>query len=174
MRVLGIDPGTVTSGYGVVDGDGGSLKFVDAGGITTSAKLSFPERLKRIYDGLEEVMDAHRPEVVALESVFFAKNVQSALKLGHARGVAVLAAVNMGLPVYEYTALQIKQSVVGYGAAEKGQVQKMVKAILNLSVLPKPHDAADALAAAICHHHSAKLNRAVSSALGARTGRASR
>jgi len=173
MRVLGIDPGTVTSGYGLVDGSGGKLGFVAAGGITTSAKLTFPERLKRIYDGLDGVMEEHNPDAVALESVFFAKNVQSALKLGHARGVAVLAAVNRGIPVFEYSALQIKQSVVGYGAAEKPQVQKMVKALLNLKELPKPHDASDALAAAICHINSIKHGAAVASALG-RRGRGAR
>jgi crossover junction endodeoxyribonuclease RuvC len=173
MKVLGIDPGTVTSGYGVVEGAGGKLGFIAAGGITTSAKMSFPERLKRIYDGLDGVLEEHRPDAVALESVFFAKNVQSALKLGHARGVAVLAAVNRGIPVFEYTALQIKQSVVGYGGAEKTQVQKMVKALLNLKELPKPHDASDALAAAICHLNSIKHGAAVASALG-RRGRGAR
>lgn len=163
MRVLGIDPGTVTSGYGVVDETGGRISYVDSGGVTTSSRLAFPERLKKIYDGLESVIAAVRPDVVVLESVFFAKNVQSALKLGHARGVAVLAAVNAGLPVYEYSPLEIKQAVVGYGAAEKPQVQRMVKALLGLDTLPTPHDASDALAAAICHVNSARLKDKLSS-----------
>jgi crossover junction endodeoxyribonuclease RuvC len=157
MRVLGIDPGTVTSGYGVVDEEGHSIFFVDGGGISTSSRLAFPQRLARIYDGLSEVIARHQPDVVAVENVFFAKNVQSALKLGHARGVALLAAVNMKLPVFEYSPLEIKQAVVGYGQAEKSQVQQMVKTLLSLKSLPMPHDASDALAAAICHIHSARM-----------------
>src|SRR5512135_3889972 len=112
MRVLGIDTGTVTSGYGLVDEEGHSIFYVDSGGISTSSKLAFPQRLMRIYEGLSEVIARHQPDVVALENVFFAKNVQSALKLGHARGVALLAAMNFDLPVFEYTALEIKQAVV--------------------------------------------------------------
>lgn len=164
MRVMGIDPGTVTSGYGVIDEAGGNLSYVDAGGVTTSAGSPFHERLKTIYDGLEGVINTARPDAIALESVFFAKNVQSALKLGHARGVAILAAVQAGIPVFEYSPLEIKQAVVGYGAAEKPQVQQMVKALLCLSKLPKPHDASDALAAAICHINSARLKGKVPAA----------
>lgn len=164
MRVLGIDPGTVTSGYGIVDEEGGRLGYVDSGGITTSAKLVLPDRLKKIYEGIVEVIARSNPDAVVVENVFFAKNVQSALKLGHARGVALLAAVNAGIPVFEYSPLQIKQAVVGYGAAEKPQVQKMVKALLNLAEVPKPHDASDALAAAICHINSAKLKGKVAAA----------
>src|SRR5512143_1310182 len=110
MRVMGIDPGTVTSGYGVVDEEGNSIFFVEAGGIATSSKLTFPQRLKKIYSGLEGVIEKHRPDFVVVEELFFAKNVQSALKLGHARGVALLAAVNAGIPVFEYTPLAIKQA----------------------------------------------------------------
>ena len=164
MRVLGIDPGTVTTGYGVVEESGGRLVYVEAGGITTSAKLPFPERLKIIYDGLEAVIARHRPDAVAVESLFFAKNVQSALKLGHARGVAVLAAVNAGLPVSEYSALEIKKAVVGYGQAEKEQVMKMVGTLLGMRELPKPLDATDALAAAICHINSARVAAAMARA----------
>jgi len=162
MRVLGIDPGSVTCGFGVVDEEGQTIFFVDAGGIATSPKHSFPDRLKRLYGGLEEVLSRCKPDVVAVENLFFAKNVQSALKLGHARGVAILAAVNAGLPVFEYTPTEIKQAVVGYGGAEKTQVQQMVKTLLKLKVVPKPLDASDALAAAICHIHSARMKEATS------------
>src|SRR5512143_1193141 len=161
MRVLGIDPGTVTSGFGVVDEEGHSIFYVDGGGISTSSKLAFPYRLGRIYEGLAEIIERHRPDVVAIENVFFAKNVQAALKLGHARGVALLAAVNMKVPVFEYSPLEIKQAVVGYGLAEKAQVQQMVKTLLSLKSLPRPHDASDALAAAICHIHSARMKEKV-------------
>lgn len=155
-----MDPGSVTSGYGVVDEEGGGLFFVGAGGITTSSRHTFPERLKKIYEGFMSAIVEHRPDMVAVEGLFFAKNVQSALKLGHARGVAILAAVTSGLPVYEYTPMEIKQAVVGFGAAEKPQVQKMVMTLLKLDSAPKPHDASDALAAAICHIHSARMAEA--------------
>ena len=158
---MGIDPGTVTSGYGIVEESSGRLVYIDAGGITTSAKLPFAERLKIIYDGLEAVIARHKPDAVAVESLFFAKNVQSALKLGHARGVALLAVMNAGLPLAEYSALEIKKAVVGYGQAEKEQVKKMVGALLNMRELPKPLDATDALAAAICHINSAKVAAAL-------------
>jgi crossover junction endodeoxyribonuclease RuvC len=161
MRVLGIDPGTVTSGYGIVDEEGNSIFYVEAGGIATSPKLAFPQRLKKIYNGLESVIEKHHPDVVAVENLFFAKNVQSALKLGHARGVALLAAVNLGIPVFEYTPLEIKQAVTGFGAAEKAQVQQMVKTLLSLRSLPKPLDASDALAVAICHIHSARMRETI-------------
>lgn len=161
MKVMGIDPGTLVSGYGIVDEEGHSIFYVEAGSIATSSKATFPERLKKIYDGLERVIGKHRPDFVAIENLFFAKNVQSALKLGHARGVALLAAVNLGIPVFEYTPMEIKQAVVGYGAADKAQVQQMVKTLLKLKTLPRPHDASDALAAAICHIHSARMKEAV-------------
>jgi crossover junction endodeoxyribonuclease RuvC len=161
MRVLGIDPGTVTSGYGVVEEEGGRLCYIEAGGIATSAKQPFPDRLKKIYDGLEAVIARHRPDAVAVESLFFAKNVQSALKLGHARGVALLAAVNAGVPVFEYSALEIKKAAVGYGQAEKEQVRLMLCTLLRLKELPKPHDATDALAAAVCHINSARMAAAL-------------
>ncbi len=170
MRVMGIDPGTVTSGYGVVDEEGNSIFFVDAGVISTSPKLAFPQRLKRIYAGLSGVIEKYRPDAVAVENLFFAKNVQSALKLGHARGAALLAAVNGGVPVMEYTPLEIKQAVAGYGAAEKSQVQRMVKTLLNMKSLPGPHDASDALAAAICHIHSARMKETMRSGGTSRQG----
>ena len=157
MRVLGIDPGTLTSGYGIVAEENHKLFYVASGGISPSAKQPFPNRLKKIYEELERIIDLHRPHVVVIEDLFVSKNVKSALKLGHARGVAILAAMNAGLPVFEYTPLDIKQTVTGSGRAEKKQVQFMVKNLLELSEAPSPADAADALAAAICHIHSARL-----------------
>lgn len=157
MRVLGIDPGTLTSGYGIVAEEDHKLFHVVSGGISPSAKQPFPKRLKKIYEELEKIIDKHRPHVVVVENLFVSKNIQSALKLGHARGVAILAAMNAGLPVFEYAPLEIKQAVVGHGKAEKKQVQLMVKALLDLPKVPSPADAADALAAAICHIHSSRL-----------------
>ncbi len=157
MRVLGIDPGTLTSGYGIVVEEDHKLFHVISGGISPSAKQPFPMRLKKIYEELEKVIDKHRPRVVVVEDLFVSKNIQSALKLGHARGVAILAAMNAGLPVFEYSPLEVKQAVVGNGKAEKKQVQMMVKILLDLPKVPHPADAADALAAAICHIHSSRL-----------------
>lgn len=157
MRVLGIDPGTLTTGYGIVAEEDHKLFHVVSGGISPSAKQPFPQRLKKIYEELEKIIDKHRPRIVVVENLFVSKNIQSALKLGHARGVAILAAMNAGLPVFEYAPLEVKQAVVGHGKAEKKQVQLMVKALLDLPKIPHPADAADALAAAICHIHSSRL-----------------
>jgi crossover junction endodeoxyribonuclease RuvC len=157
MRVLGIDPGTLTSGYGIVVEEDHKLFHVVSGGISPSAKHAFPLRLKKIYEELEKIIDKHRPQVVVVEDLFVSKNIKSALKLGHASGVAILAAVNAGLPVFEYAPLEVKQAVVGNGKAEKKQVQIMVKTLLELPKIPHPADAADALAAAICHIHSSRL-----------------
>ncbi|HUL01565.1 MAG TPA: crossover junction endodeoxyribonuclease RuvC [Nitrospirota bacterium] len=157
MRVLGVDPGTITSGYGVVAEEDHKLFHVVSGGISPSAKQPFPTRLKRIYEELIKVIEQYRPHVIVVEDLFVSKNIKSALKLGHARGVALLAAVNSGLPVYEYTPLEVKLAVVGNGKAEKKQVQFMVKTLLDLQKVPHPTDAADALAAAICHIHSSRL-----------------
>jgi len=157
MRVLGIDPGTLTSGYGIVSEEDHKLFHVASGGISPSAKQPFPKRLQKIYEELEKIMDKYRPHVVVVEDLFVSKNIKSALKLGHARGVAILAAMNAGLPVFEYSPLEVKQAVVGNGKADKKQVQMMVKALLDLPKVPHPADAADALAAAICHIHSSRL-----------------
>ncbi len=157
MRVLGIDPGTLTSGYGIVAEEDHKLFHVASGGISPSAKQPFPKRLKKIYEELEKVIDKYRPHVIVVEDLFVSKNIKSALKLGHARGVAILAAMNAGLPVFEYAPLEVKQSVVGNGKADKKQVQLMVKTLLELPKVPHPADAADALAAAICHIHSSRL-----------------
>ena len=155
MRIFGIDPGSERTGYGCVETDGRRHQLVACGAIAALAADSFPERLARIHRELSTLLEAHRPDCVAIENLFFATNVRSALKLGHARGVAMLAAVEAGCPVVEYTPAEIKRAVVGYGRAEKHQVQQMIKLLLGLRVAPSPHDAADALAVAICHVHLA-------------------
>ena len=156
MRVLGIDCGTEYTGYGVVELlNSGRLLCLRCGAIKLSPRESMPLRLSRIFDGLGEIIRAHGPERVAIEDVFYALNVKSALKLGQVRGVAMLAAAAAGLEVAEYAPLAIKSAVVGYGRAEKQQVQQMVTRLLNLEEIPQPPDAADALAIAICHLHTA-------------------
>ncbi len=160
MRVFGIDCGTECTGYGVVDMDDTGreprLRAIAAGGIVLSRRDTLPMRLARVYAELSALIAMHQPEVVAVEDVFFAVNAKSALKLGHVRGVALLAAANLGLPVAEYAPLSVKSSVVGYGLAKKEQVQFMVARLLQLECEPEPADAADALAIAICHIHTAQ------------------
>jgi crossover junction endodeoxyribonuclease RuvC len=153
VRVFGIDPGSDRTGYGCIDSDGRRHRLVLFGAVRTSRASDFPAKLASIHTALSTVLAECRPECVAIENLFHAANVRSALKLGHARGVAMLAAVEAGLPVVEYTPAEIKRAVVGYGRAEKQQVQQMVKLLLGLDRLPAPHDAADALAVAICHVH---------------------
>jgi crossover junction endodeoxyribonuclease RuvC len=157
VKVFGIDPGSARTGYGCVQSDGSRHRMITCGAITIPAVLSFPEKLKTIHVGLGALMAQHRPDVVAIENLFHAVNARSALKLGHARGVAMLAAVEAGLPIFEYTPAEVKQSVVGYGRAEKGQVQSMVQLLLGLSDPPTPFDASDALAIAMCHLHRINL-----------------
>jgi crossover junction endodeoxyribonuclease RuvC len=154
VRIFGIDPGSARTGYGCVETDGSRHRIIVCGAISTPALATFPEKLLKIHAQLARLIDECRPDCVAIESLFYATNVRTALKLGHARGVAMLAAVEAGLPVVEYSPAEIKRAVVGYGRAEKHQVQQMVKLILGLSAIPSPHDAADALAVAICHVHS--------------------
>lgn len=154
MIILGIDPGIAIVGYGVVETDGNRYKVLDYGVITTPAEMSSPNRLKMVYDGLNILLDRYKPDAVAIEELFFNKNVKTAIMVGQARGVLVLGVVNKGIDMYEYTPLQVKQGVVGYGRATKKQVQEMVKMLLNLKEIPKPDDAADALAVAISHIHS--------------------
>jgi crossover junction endodeoxyribonuclease RuvC len=154
MLVLGIDPGSLRTGYGLVEGNRDLVRPLQFGTIITSPKDPFPHRLQKIYDGLKGLIDAHHPEWVALESPFIAKNVQSAFKLGQSKGVALLAAVHGGIPIAEYTPTQVKSVVTGYGAAEKRQIQQMVKETLGLSEVPKSPDVADALAIALCHIYS--------------------
>jgi crossover junction endodeoxyribonuclease RuvC len=156
MRVLGIDCGSEFTGFGVVElGDGRALRCVACGVIRLPARDGLPRRLERIFQELSAVIAEHRPEMVAIEDVFHAANAKSALKLGHVRGVAMLAAAHAGLEVAEYAPLAVKSAVVGYGRAEKSQVQQMVARLLQLESLPEPPDVADALAIAICHLHTA-------------------
>ncbi len=157
MRILGIDPGTIITGYGVVEDNNGNLSLIDYGTITSGRKDSFPDRLKRIYDGLNEVIKKHKPGHVAVEKVFYGKSVKAAIKIGEGRGIAILCAASAGIPVFEYAPTVVKKSVVGSGGAQKVQVQEMVRVILNLSKCPEPFDASDALAIAICHCHRRKL-----------------
>ncbi len=153
MRVFGIDPGSERTGYGCVESDGRRHQLVACGAISTVGAASFAARLAVIHGQLVQLLRQCQPDLVAVENVFHAVNVRSALKLGHARGVAMLAAVEAGLDVAEYTPTEIKRAVVGYGRAEKTQVQQMVKLLLGLAAVPSPHDAADALAVALCHVH---------------------
>jgi crossover junction endodeoxyribonuclease RuvC len=163
VRVFGIDPGSARTGYGCVQSDGSRHRMVACGAISIPSSHAFPEKLKIIHAELGELISRHRPDIVAIENLFHAVNARSALKLGHARGVAMLAAVEAGVPIVEYTPAEVKQSVVGYGRAEKGQVQSMVQLLLGLSEPPAPFDAADALAIAVCHLHRMNL-RGVSEA----------
>ncbi len=158
MLVIGLDPGTAITGYGIVrDDEEGGLLAVDYGVIETPSNLPMPERLLKLYQGLSEIIDLHRPENSAVEKLFFQKNVKTAISVGQARGVALLALAEKQLPISEYAPMEVKQAVAGYGGADKKQVQLMVKALLNLETLPRPDDAADALAVAICHLHSAQM-----------------
>ena len=154
MKVFGIDPGSERTGYGCVESDGSRHRLVVCGAIVSPPRLGFPAQLLRIHQQLNALLAEHRPECVAIESIFYAANVRSALKLGHARGVALLAAVEGGYDIAEYTPAEIKSAVVGYGRAEKHQVGEMVRILLGLAEVPTPNDAADALAVAICHLHS--------------------
>jgi crossover junction endodeoxyribonuclease RuvC len=165
VRIFGIDPGSIRTGYGCVDTDGTRHSLVTCGVLSAPAGSTLPDRLHVIHAGLVKLLRASSPQCVVIENLFHARNVKSALVLGHARGVAVLAAVEAGLPLVEYSPAEIKVAVVGYGRAEKAQVQQMVKLLLGLARAPSPHDAADALAVAICHAHSG------SSAIAAPAGR---
>jgi crossover junction endodeoxyribonuclease RuvC len=154
VRVFGIDPGSDRTGYGCIDSDGRRHQLVGCGAVRAGDGATFPHQLSIIYRELRALLEEHQPECVAIENIFYAMNARSALKLGHARGVAMLAAIESGMTVFEYTPAEIKRAVVGYGRAEKPQVGQMVKLLLGLEVIPRPHDAADALAVAICHLHS--------------------
>jgi len=157
--VLGIDPGTATTGYGVVDEDaGGEARLVRYGAITTEPG-PMPERLLAIHRQVAALIHEHSPEALAIESLFFGRNVTTALTVGQARGVVLLAAAQAGLPIYEYKPAEVKQALSGYGGADKRQMQEMVRMLLRLDDVPRPDDAADAVAVAICHLHSARLRR---------------
>lgn len=149
MRIIGIDPGTGILGFGVIDVDGAKLRMVTAGVIRTPPHTPLPERLEEIYNGLSEIIKETKPEVMAIEKLFFARNVTTAMSVSHARGVAMLTGQQAGIDIEEYTPLQIKQTITGYGKADKKQVQEMVRIQLGLNEVPKPDDCADALAAAI-------------------------
>lgn len=157
MIVMGIDPGTATTGYAFVEESGRNLRALDYGAIVTEAGTDPSRRLQAIYHGLSERIARFRPQQAAVEELFFCRNVTTAIAVGQARGVILLAAVEAGLVVAEYTPLQVKQAVVGYGRADKEQVQFMVKRLLNLAEVPRPDDVADALAVAVCHLHSYSL-----------------
>ena len=164
MRILGIDPGSDTTGWGVVESDGARCRMLECGIIRSSASQRFPARLLRISKALEEIIHRHQPDSCAIEDGFLATNVKVTLKLGQVRGVAMLAAERAALDIFEYSPRLVKQTVVGHGNAEKFQVQQMVKALLSLAAVPEPNDAADALAVAICHFHHASFTQRVSAA----------
>ncbi|HET91687.1 MAG TPA: crossover junction endodeoxyribonuclease RuvC [Chloroflexi bacterium] len=157
MRVLGVDPGTATTGYGVVTEAGGELKVLTFGVIRTSADDPMPARLQSIYRAMRALAVEWEPDTAAVEELFFSRNVRTAMSVGQARGVTLLALADAGLDVAEYTPLSVKQAVTGYGSADKEQMQEMVRLLLGLAERPHPDDAADALAVAICHLHSARL-----------------
>ncbi len=159
MKILGIDPGTATTGFGVVEKKAGKLTAVDYGVISTSKDLPMHLRLNIIFQDLTELINHHKPDAIAVEKLFFVKNITTGISVGQARGVVLLTAAQADLDLFEYTPLQVKQSVTSYGQANKKQVQEMVQKILKLSTLPEPDDAADALAIAICHAASAKLKK---------------
>ena len=157
MRAIGIDPGTAITGWGVVEQDGNDLVMVANGVVRTAAGTPLPNRLQIIYNELTEIITQWQPETSAIEELFFSKNAKTALAVGHGRGAAMLALANADLSITEYKPLEVKQAVTGHGGADKLQIQHMVKLLLSLDDIPKPDDAADALAIAICHLHSARL-----------------
>ncbi len=155
MRILGIDPGIAIVGYGIIEYTGNRFKVIDFGSIQTKAGTPLTERLQIIYTELRQLIYTHKPDCMAIEELFFNNNAKTAITVAQARGVLILGGVNEGLKIAEYTPLQVKQAVTGYGRADKNQVQQMTKALLGLDKVPKPDDTADALAIAICHAHSA-------------------
>lgn len=161
MRILGIDPGTLTMGYGVVEEEEGEISLVDCGALTASSSAPLAERLHTLYLGLFDLIDRHQPAEAAIEQPFVAKNARSALAVGQAMGMAMVAAMEKGIPVHQYTPTEVKQATASYGRSSKGQVQEMVRVQLGLSFLPQPSDAADALAVAICHIQKRRLARMV-------------
>lgn len=169
MRILGIDPGSETTGWGVIEGDGRRYSLVECGAIRATAGQKFPSRLLKIANALDDIIQRLQPEACAIEDGFLATNVKVTLKLGQVRGVAMLVAERAALDIHEYSPRLVKQTVVGHGNAEKFQVQQMVKTLLSLTKVPEPHDAADALAVAICHfHHACFANRILASQPGSK------
>jgi len=161
MRTLGIDPGTAIMGWGIVDETGGTLSLVAYGALTTPSGMRPPDRLVLLYDGLQALLREHRPDAAAIEELFFGKNVNTAISVGQARGVALLALAQANVPIQEYKPLAIKQAVAGYGGADKKQMQEMVRLTLRLPAIPRPDDAADAVAIAICHAYTAPMLRRI-------------
>lgn len=157
MRIIGIDPGTGILGFGVIEVLDGKMKMIDAGVVTTPAHTPLDERLEDIFDSLTEIIKSTKPDVMSIEKLFFAQNVTTAMSVSHARGVAMLAGRKGGLPIHEYTPLQIKQTITGYGKADKKQIQEMVRVQLGLKDVPKPDDCADALAAAITYYCMSRI-----------------
>ena len=157
MRILGIDPGYAITGYSIIDYIGNKFKLITSGAVLTEAGVSFPLRLEKIYKELEEIIKTYKPDAMSVEELFFNNNAKTAINVAHARGVILVVARVNGIATYEYTPLQIKQAVVGYGRADKMQVQRMVKMILNTDQLPKLDDITDSMAIAICHAHSSKF-----------------
>jgi len=151
MKIIGIDPGTAITGFGVIEIKQGNPSMLDAGVVRTPANTPITERLEEIYDGIKELCELHQPDEASVEKLFFAQNVTTAISVSHARGVVLLALAQANVKIYEYTPLQIKQAITGYGRADKNQIQEMVKLQLKLKQIPKPDDAADALAAALTH-----------------------
>lgn len=158
MKILGIDPGTVVMGYGVIESEGEELALVDYGGIAVPGRYKSGERLNHLYEEILQIIRRHRPDVVAIEQPFVAKNVKSAMAIGRAQAIALLAAASQKIPAFEYTPAQVKQRVANYGASSKEQIQEMVRLQLGLAETPQPNDAADALAVALCHVQEMHVN----------------
>ena len=158
MRILGIDPGFAITGYSIIDYQGNRFKLIESGAVTTKAGTSFPLRLTKIYDDLTTIINEYKPDAISVEELFFNNNAKTAINVAQARGVVLIVGCKNNIPTFEYTPLQIKQAVAGYGRADKIQVQKMVKTILNVEKLPKLDDTTDSMAAAICHAHSARFS----------------
>lgn len=159
MRILGIDPGFAITGYSVIDYEGNRFKLITSGAIETKAGVSFPLRLTKIYDDMQMLVDEYKPDAISVEELFFNNNIKTGINVAQARGIVLLVGCKAGIPTYEYTPLQVKQAVVGYGRAEKKQVQKMVQSILKVEKVPKLDDITDSMAIAICHAHSAKFSQ---------------
>lgn len=161
MRILGIDPGYAITGYSIIDYQGNKFKLVDSGAVLTNAGESFPIRLTKIYNDIENLIETFKPDAISVEELFFNNNQKTAINVAQARGIVLVVGCQKNIPTYEYTPLQIKQAVTGYGRADKVQVQKMVKTILNVEKLPKLDDTTDSMAAAICHAHSMKFSQKI-------------